>query len=52
MYIVVIYTSNFDAKDESPMEIDPREPQGWGKVSKFELRNIFSKFLEWSHILL
>ena len=42
----------FDAKDEIPMEIDPREPQGWGKVSKFELRNIFSKFLEWSHILL
>ena len=35
MYIVVIYTSNFDAKDETPMEIDPREPQGWGKISEF-----------------
>ena len=41
MYIVVIYTSNFDAKDESQMEIDPREPQGWGKIYEFVLINIF-----------
>ena len=42
----------FYAKDETPMEIYPREPQGWRKNSEFALINIFSKFMEWSHILL